>query len=186
MKKRAFPALLLLAALLCCGCSTEKEPVSEGTASGEVQESAVSVDPDALVTGILEKYGMVDGFVFTSSSTEPGEYLDDDLIASYYGDAAQSPDFSKVSRYCVYVDESNAKALIDVGLFELNDPSYGAELMQYLQRRIDDKIDAAVRYTDIDVAMLKTAVVKQEGAWVYYSVNYDAAAIADELAGALS
>lgn len=185
MKKYRLTALaLLLAAMLPLCCSCDGNDASAPSAEADAA-AAAEVDPDALITGLLDKYAMTDGFVFTSSSTELGEYLDADLIASYYGDAAESPDFTKVARYCVYVDESDPKALLDVGLFEMSDPSYGSTFMQYLQARIDDKIAAAHTYTDIDVAMLETAVVKQEGPWVYYSVNYDAAAIADEIAAAL-
>ena len=119
MKKIA--AVLLLLALLgtaaACGKETATNGSGEGAGSAPVQaegggnssEAAVTVDADALVRGICEKYELTNGFIFTSSSTELGEYLDEDLIQSYYGDATDAPDFSKVADYCLYVDERTEK-----------------------------------------------------------------------------
>ena len=166
--------LLLVACLFlltCCGGKTE------------VKE----VDLDALVNGILEKHAMTEGFVFTSSSTELGEYLDEDMIVSCYGDAGDAPDFSKVSSYCVYMDDSDPKVIIDVGVFRMADAAYADTLMKYLQARIDFKIADGEIYTDIDVAMLKTAVVDkaQNGAYVYYVVSYDVTDIVKEIREAI-
>ena len=116
--KKFLAMTMVLAALLCsCGGTT-------------VEETAVDVNVDEVVNTALTTYGLVDGFVFTSSSTELGEYLDDDLIMGYYGDAVDVPDFSKVSEYCVYIDESDPNVFIDVGLFKMNDTSYSDTLMQ--------------------------------------------------------
>ena len=185
MKKRIFFAAVLAAlTLVCCSCGGN-DGASDASSAGNGVTTAAEVDPDALIGQITADAGMTEGFLFTSSSTELGEYLDADLISSYYGDAAESPDFSKVARYCVYIDESDPKVLTDVGLFEMSDPSYGATFMQYLQTRIDDKIDSARAYPDIDVELLKAAVVKQEGAWVYYAVCPDSAGAAAAIADAL-
>ena len=177
--------LLLAALLLFPACAKEQS----GTPSADTSSSAVSAEPvnlDVLVIGITAEFEMTDGFVFSSSSTELGEYLDPDLIQSYYGDAVSVPDFDKVSDYCVYIDESNGKVLTDVGAFRLSDPSYADTLMQYLQARIDKKIANAANYPDIDVAMLKKAVVAKAGDCVWYTVGYDSDAIAKELKAALS
>ncbi len=146
-----------------------------------------NVDLDALLDSILAKYNMVDGFVYTSTSTELGEYLDEDLIISCYGDAGDAPDFTKVESYCVYMDDSDPTVIIDTGVFKMADPSYADTFMKYLHARIDFKIKDGEIYTDIDVAMLKTAVVAktQNGAYVYYVVSYDVKDISAELAEAL-
>ncbi len=159
--------------------------LSLGSCGGEEN----NVDPqqlaDDIIAEICEKHEMNNGFVFTSSSTEPGEYLDDDLIASYYGDAAESPDFSKIDNYCVYIDESDYTMLIDVGVFKMNDTSYSDTLIAYLKGRIDDKIAKAANYPDTNVAELSKAVVKKTGSWVYYAVCYDSTVIGEEIAEAL-
>ena len=195
MKKIA--AVLLLLALLgtTAACSksvgvigSEDGPAEVIVSGGEnSSEAAVTVDTDALVRGICEKYELTDGFIFTSSSTELGEYLDEDLIQSYYGDATDAPDFSKVADYCLYVDESDPDIIIDVGVFHMADPAYADTLMQYLQARIDVKIENGARYTNIDVATLKKSVVAKtkNGNYVYYVVSYSTADIVNDIKAAL-
>jgi len=126
------------------------------------------IEPDKVVNEIIEEYNLVQGSVYTSASSELGEYLDKDLIISYYGDAVSSPDFSKVEKYCVYLDDSNPKTITDVGIFKLKDADYGETFMKYLQTRIDAKIADGKAYPDVDVATLKKSIVKQEGSYVYY------------------
>ena len=196
MKKTV--ALLLFCALLCGAASCAKDsgsgkeggdlPFEVTVGGGDVGSAAVEVDPDALVKGICEKYGLTEGFIFTSSSTELGEYLDEDLIQSYYGDATDSPDFTKVADYCLYVDESDPDIIIDVGVFHMADKSYADTLMQYLQARIDVKIENGARYTNIDVATLKKSVVAKSkgGDYVYYVVSYNTAEISEEIKSAVN
>ena len=167
MKK--FLAMTMILAALLCSCGGE---------TAEAEESAVSVNVDEVINTVVADYSLTDGFVFTSSSTELGEYLDDDLIMGYYGDAVDVPDFTKISEYCVYIDESDPNVFIDVGLFKLNDASYADTLMQYFQTRIDDKIAKADSgYPDIDVPTLEAATVAKHGDYVYYVISYDVDAI---------
>ena len=191
-------SLLLCCALLCGAASCAKDsgsgkeegdlPFEVTVGGGDVGSAAVEVDPDALVKGICEKYGLTEGFIFTSSSTELGDYLDEDLIQSYYGDATDSPDFTKVADYCLYVDESDPDIIIDVGVFHMADKSYADTLMQYLQARIDVKIENGARYTNIDVATLKKSVVAKSkgGDYVYYVVSYNTAEISEEIKSAVN
>lgn len=199
MKKIA--AVLLLLSLLITAASCGKEAAANGSGDGagsapaqadnggsSVDEaSGNTVDSDALVRGICEKYALTDGFIFTSASTELGEYLDEDLIQSYYGDATDAPDFSKVADYCLYVDESDPDIIIDVGVFHMADPAYADTLMKYLQARIDVKIENGARYTNIDVATLKKSVVAKtkNGQYVYYVVSYSTAEIVSDIEAAL-
>ena len=178
--KKFLAMTMILAALLCsCGGETTGE-------EGAADTVAVTVNVDEVVNTALTTYGLTDGFVFTSSSTELGEYLDDDLIMGYYGDAVDVPDFTKVSEYCVYIDESDPNVFIDVGLFKLSDASYADTLMQYFQTRIDDKIAKADSgYPDIDVPTLEAATVEKYGDYVYYVVSYDVDAITADIEAAL-
>ena len=112
MKKLLLITFLLLGILLAA-CSSNGDDVNN--------DIAVNISLDDTIKTITEKYNLTNGFIFTSSSTERGEYLDDDLILAYYGDAMDVPDFSKISEYCLYVDESDANVIIDVGIFKMAD-----------------------------------------------------------------
>ena len=135
--------------------------------SSEVKD----IDTDQTVNSILEKYDMTAGAVYTSSSTVLGEYLDEDLIISCYGDATDWPDFKNVEKYCVYMDDSNPKVITDVGIFKLKNADYCDTLMKYINVRIDTKIAAGAAYPDIDVETLEKAVVEKYGNYVYYAVS---------------
>ena len=175
MKK--FLAMTMILAALLCSCGGE---------TAEAEESAVSVNVDEVINTVVADYSLTDGFVFTSSSTELGEYLDDDLIMGYYGDAVDVPDFSKVSEYGVYIDESDPNVFIDVGLFKMNDTSYSDTLMQYFQTRIDDKIAKADSgYPETDVTTLEAATIAKYGDYVYYVISYDVDAITADIETAL-
>ena len=129
-------------------------------------------------------YSLTDGFVFTSSSTEIGEYLDDDMILGYYGDAVDVPDFTKISEYCVYIDESDADVYTDVGIFKMADPSYAETFVQYLRARVSDKIAEADQYPTRDVPTLEAAVFEITGDYVYYVVSTQVDAITADIEAA--
>ena len=172
MKRIIVPIALLLVFFTSCG-------------KIETEDNLRNVSVHDVVNNIAEKYGLTDGFVFTSSSTELGEYLDDDLILAYYGDALDVPDFSKIAEYCVYIDESDANVIIDVGLFKMADVSYADTFMDYLQVRIDDKIEDSEEYSSIDVPTLEAAVIDKYGDYVYYVVSYDVDDIVADIKAAL-
>ncbi len=175
----------LTIALLCAAMLSSTLLYACGGEEAVAEEAVVNVDADALIAGITETYSLTDGFIFTSSSTELGEYLDDDLIMGYYGDAVDVPDFTKVESYCVYIDESDPDLFIDVGLFRLTDTAYADTLMQYFQTRIDDKIAKAGDYPTIDVPTLEAATVAKFGSYVYYVVSPDVDAITAEIEAAI-
>jgi len=114
-----------------------------------------------------------------------GEYLDSDLILSYYGDAFEMPDFTKISDYCVYIDESDANVIIDVGVFKLSDASYADTLINFIKARIADKREDYDEYATIDIETLDAAIVKKSGSYVYYSVSYDVEDIIKDIEAAL-
>ena len=176
MKKLLLITFLLLGILLAA-CSSNGDDVNN--------DAAVNISLDDTIKTITEKYNLTNGFIFTSSSTERGEYLDDDLILAYYGDAMDVPDFSKISEYCLYVDESDANVIIDVGIFKMADASYAESFMKYLRFRIDDKIEDAEEYSTIDVETLEAGVIEKSGNYVYYVVSYDVDAIVSDIKAAL-
>ena len=173
MKKLIALALSLSALLVSCG----------GT--GDTAQTPVSINVDETVNAIVTNYSLTDGFVFTSSSAEIGEYLDDDMILGYYGDAVDVPDFTKISEYCVYIDESDADVYTDVGIFKMADPSYAETFVQYLRVRVSDKIAEADQYPTRDVPTLEAAVFETYGDYVYYVVSTEVDAITADIEAAL-
>lgn len=176
MKKLLLITFLLLGTLLAA-CGSNGDDVNN--------DATVNISLDDTIKTITEKYNLTNGFIFTSSSTERGEYLDDDLILAYYGDAMDVPDFSKISEYCLYVDESDANVIIDVGIFKMADASYAESFMKYLRSRIDDKIEDSEEYSTIDVETLEAGVIEKSGNYVYYVVSYDVDSIVSDIKAAL-
>ena len=176
MKKILLITLLLLGVFLTA-CGSGGNDVSN--------DENVNISLDDTIKTITEKYNLTNGFIFTSSSTERGEYLDEDLILAYYGDAQDIPDFSKISEYCLYVDESDANVIIDVGIFKMADSSYADTFTKYLRARIDGKLEDAEEYSTIDVETLEAGVIAKSGNYVYYVVSYDVDDIVSDIKTAL-
>lgn len=176
MKKLILISLLLLGVFLVA-CSSDGDDVSN--------DGGANISLDDTIKNITEKYELTNGFIFTSSSSERGEYLDEDLILAYYGDAQDMPDFSKISEYCLYVDESDANVIIDVGIFKMADSSYADTFTKYLRARIDGKLEDAEEYSTIDVDTLEAGVIAKSGDYVYYVVSYDVDAIVSDIKAAL-
>ena len=162
--RKSVPALSILAALLFL-CLVLSACSGEGSGKPEA-------DLDKIVGEITEKYGLTGGYTFSSSYTELGKYLDDDLIQGYYGDAFSVPDFSKISGYCVYIDQNDANVIIDVGLFRMNDMSYASTLKDFLNARVLDKREDYDEYPTIDIETLDSAVIGEYGDTVYYVVAH--------------
>lgn len=139
------------------------------------------INPDTVVNNIVDAYKLTGGGVYMSSSKTLGEYLDKDLIISYYGDATEWPDFKKVESYCVYIDDSDPRVITDVGIFKLNDADYCETLMKFLQIRIDDKIAIGKAYPDIDIKTLENSFVRSKGNYVYYVVAPEAEKITEDI-----
>ncbi len=161
--KRIFCVLLAVCALLCL-CSCKEAESTESDAS----ESKKSFDADAVMAGIVQKYQLTSGTVYTSKSQTLGEYLDEDLIRNFYGDAEGSPDFSQVESYCVYIDETQPINPCDVGIFVMKDGADKDLFASYLRARIDEKLETAKNYPTVDSSALKTAEVTVDGKYIYY------------------
>lgn len=128
-------------------------------------------DISAAADEILSTYSLSDGLRFSSAPKSDEVFaLDDDLIRSYFGDAADCPDFSKVANYELYIDESKPTQPCEFGIFELSDETYAETLVRYLQARIDLKIENAKMYPSVDTETLKGAKFTTEGKYVWYVV----------------
>lgn len=160
----------LLAAVLFC--------LLASCSAGET----VLVSATGVVRDIATDYALTEGFLFSSDSSEEGEYLDEDLISTYYGDGEKAPDFGIVEDYGVYIDESDAKVMCEVGLFRLKADADWQAFQGFLKNRIAVRLSNAKSYPDIDKSTLKGARFGHLGPYVYYVVlKGESAAVADRI-----
>ena len=172
MKKIVLVLLSLLLTLSLCACGNETE-VSDGESAatdGSEPAKVVELDLKAEADAIISKYSLSGGRRFTSSSQALGEYLDNDLIRSYYGDAVKMPDFGSVDSYEVYIDESKPIKPCEFGIFKMKDGADAETFISFLKARINKKIENAKAYPSMDTEPLKTAIFTSEGGYVWYAV----------------
>lgn len=143
--------LLLIVTLTACG---DKEPVE--------------LDLAAEADNIISTYSLSGGTRYTSASQVLGEYLDEDLIRSYYGDAAEVPNFGDVEAYVVYIDESKPILPCEFGIFKMKDGADTDSFVAYLKARIDMKIQNAKAYPSMDTSMLTTAKFTVKDGYILY------------------
>ncbi len=162
----AMIAFLLVLALCACGNS---EAVSGDTES-QTENKTVTLDLAAEADAIIAKYSISGGKRYSSESTEAGKYLDEDLIRSYYGDAAAMPNFDEVEAYDVYIDESKPIKPCEFGIFKMKDGANTEEFMLFLKARINLKLENAKAYPSMDTEPLKTAIFTEKGGYIWYAV----------------
>lgn len=149
-----------------CACSN-----SSNESSGDVSNgSNAMLDLESEADAIIQKYSLTGGQRYSSESETTGEYLDEDLIRSYYGDAAEMPNFDEVEEYVVYIDESKPVKPCEFGIFKMKDGANTEEFMLFLKARINLKIDNAKAYPSMDTEPLKTAVFTEKDGYIWYSV----------------
>lgn len=172
MKRFFFVFLSLLLVLSLCACNSETA-VSDGESAGadnSEPEKTVELDLKAEADAIISKYSLSGGRRFTSSSQVSGEYLDNDLIRSFYGDAVKMPDFNSVEAYEVYIDESKPIKPCEFGIFKMKDGADAEAFIAFLKARIDKKIENSKAYPSMDTEPLKTAVFTAKGGYIWYAV----------------
>ena len=160
-------ALMLIFSLCACGGGDESGDVVSGESKND---TAKSIDLKAEADAIIQKYSLAGGKFYSSDSTTVGEYLDEDLVRSYYGDAAEMPDFNQVDSYAVYIDESKPINPSEFGIFKMKDGADADQFILFLKARIDLKIQNAKAYPTMDTEPLKTAVFTKKGDYVWYCV----------------
>ncbi len=163
MKRFVLILTAFLLAVSLCACGSEESTSSEA-------EKTVVLDIEAEADAIIEKYSISGGKRYSSKSTTVGEYLDEDLIRSYYGDAAAMPDFTQVEAYAVYIDESKPIKPCEFGIFKMKNGADAEQFILFLEARINLKIENAKAYPTMDTEPLKTAVFGSKGGYVWYAV----------------
>lgn len=139
---------------------------------GEKKNATLDIEAEA--SAIIEKYSLSGGTRYTSTSTVLGEYLDEDLIRSYFGDAAAVPDFGSVEAYAVYIDESKPILPCEFGIFKMKEGADSEAFMAFLKARIAMKIENAKAYPTMDTTMLKSAKFVEKDGYIWYCAVKDA------------
>ncbi len=158
--KRSISLALALILLTLCLVSCKKEPVV--------------LDLKAEADAILTTYKLESGNLYSSASTVLGEYLDEDLIRSYYGDLTSMPDFNSVESYVVYIDETRPTLPCEFGLFKMKEGADAQAFIAYLKARIDLKIENAKAYPSMDTTMLVSAKFVEKDGYIWYCAVKDA------------
>ena len=169
MKTRVVALLLLFALALCAvSCAGKINDIDVCAAGAEIKTRFV---PDG------------EGYIYRSHGAEgdAGWELDAEEFASYYGDAAGSPDFSKIADYYLYLDETAPTKPCEYALIKLADEEYAETLTEFLRARVDLKLENAKSYPDVDTSALKNAVFGTKGAYVWYIAVKGGAADIDSL-----
>lgn len=136
-------------------------------------DTAKTLDIEAEADSIIAKYSLAGGKRYTSASQTLGEYLDEDLIRSYYGDAAEIPDFGAVEAYAVYIDESKPTVPCEFGIFKMKPNADTETFTAFLRARIALKLENARSYPTMDTSMLKTAKFTVKGGYIWYCAVKD-------------
>jgi len=162
-------ALALLFAFAACRSAQEAE--------------AAPVQPDlkVLADTIVQTYALNGGLRYSSSSTVEGEYLDGDLIRSYYGDVLSAPSLEDVEAYEVYIDESNPTQPCEFAVFQLRDGADAELFLSFLRARIDQKINNAIAYPTMDTEALTSARFTQRSSFLWYCAVKGANAEIDQM-----
>ena len=168
MKRILAVAFSLFLVLLCASCG-EKEV---DTSSSAPKELDVVAEANAILAG----YVLSGGTFYTPGGEDE---LDEDLILSYFGDAAAVPDFSLVETYALYIDETKPISPCEFGIFKMKDSKDAEALKAFLDARIRMKLQNAALYPDMDTSALTSAKVTVTGNYVWYCAVKDANAAID-------
>lgn len=154
-------ALLLAFLMLLCLCACEN---GESASSDGASVSEKTLDINAEANAVIEKYSLSGGARFSSKATDATQHLDKDLFFDYYGEA----DFASVVAYEVYIDQTKPVKPCEFGIFEMKDNAEAKTFKQFLEARINQKIENAKSYPSTDTEPLKTAKFTVSGKYVWY------------------
>lgn len=121
-----------------------------------------------IIKDVLSDNNLTEGKIYTSESETAGEYLDDDMIKGYYGNLFESPDFSLIDEYCVYIQDKNPLLQIEIGIFKVIDSNNNAMVRDFLQIRQDTILKNAVNYPSVDTEPFDNVIIDTVGNYTYY------------------
>lgn len=168
MKKLICFALLLLLIVPLVSCDEKGGEDSSAAQSTSGSSEPKEVNLLDLVTKICNDNSLTKGAIYSSRSTEPGKFLSDDLILSYYGNLFDAPDFTKISEYCVYIDDTDTNNRIELGIFLVKDTNDNSMVKDFITRRKDGILENAINYPSIDTEPFTNMILETKGNYTYY------------------
>lgn len=100
---------------------------------------------------------------------------DDEIVSEVYG-----VDLQRISAHAVGTAENKLNA-DEIVIFELSDEGYADDLIRILNSRLDSLARAAENYNPSQYEMIKSAVVKEKGRFVFLIINKDSARLSQLL-----
>ena len=156
--KRIIAMLLTVASLLVLA-SCDKKDIEQG----EKEAFDIFKQSDS----IMESSSVGEGFLYRSNAEAEEEKLDPDTIHSLYGDIASDPDFGQVEEYAVFIGSSSVNPC-EFGIFKMTDNADIETFKLYLKARIDEKLEQAKSYPEIDDEAWTTSVLESKNGYIWY------------------
>ena len=149
-------AMVFLLAFVSCDKKTE---------DGNGEKEAFDLFKEA--NSIVESKSLTEGFLYLSNAEKVEDKLDADTIHSLYGDILSDPDFSQVEEYAVFIGDSSVNPC-EFGIFKMTDDADTEQFMLYLQARIDEKLEQAKSYPEIDDEAWTSAKLESKNGYIWY------------------
>ena len=171
MMKKSLLLLLTFALLLslaaCGGTGDESTPSSAPSVASEASapDAAELVNLKTLLETVQQTCTLDSGSIYSSYSDTLGEYMDEEMILGKYGAQSPAPDFSVYAQYALYFSFETYQD--EVALFEVRDASDIEPTKRFLQLRIDELLEGAVNYPELDTTRFENAVIESSGNYVY-------------------
>jgi len=167
MMKKSLLLLLTFALLLslaaCGGTGDESTPSSAPSDASEASapDAAELVNLKTLLETVQQTCTLDSGSIYSSYSDTLGE----EMILGKYGAQSPAPDFSVYAQYALYFSFETYQD--EVALFEVRDASDIEPTKRFLQLRIDELLEGAVNYPELDTTRFENAVIESSGNYVY-------------------
>ncbi|HBR30828.1 MAG: hypothetical protein PHD46_03555 [Eubacteriales bacterium] len=140
-----------------------------GESKQEESKSSVEVGSvTTIVKDIQAANGLNKGKTFTSESTVAGEYLDEALISSYYGNVLDVPNFTKIEEYCVYIEDFDTNLRIEIGIFKVINSNDNTMVSDFLKLRKERILEHARNYPSVDAEPFANVIIDTIGNYTYY------------------
>ncbi len=153
-------AFIIIFTFLLSACGSE-EPDSKSEAESTPSTAEI-------LSEITDTFGLSDGAYYRSESKVEGEYLDEDMISSYYGSMFDAPDFSLIEEYAIYMNDKNPLLPIEIGIFKVKDRVDNDMIVEFVSRRKDAILQNAINYPSVDTDPFKNLVLETKGNYTYY------------------
>lgn len=170
MEKIISLALVFAMLFLFVSCETDDITSNENSVSEQNSRPAdfeVGSLKD-IISSITDENNLTEGSTYTSESSVDGEYLDEDMINGYYGDLFDTPDFSLIEEYCVYIQDKNPLLQIELGIFKVFDSNNNNMVTNFITKRKDSILENAVNYPSVDTEPFDKLIIDSIGDYTYY------------------